>query len=133
MFEESAVFVITLGLAEVWFQKRQAGRKGQGGGEEEEKGEEEALWRAVPSDRFDRTRHGFRVSSVQVLYYTYSILTPYSILMCPRRLYDDFTTGYYDHAYHGFFRAPRRRTSKTFAQWWSSSRGMCRRRSWSSP
>ena len=74
--------MITLGLAEVWFQKRlrkgreaadgdaQSGGKGGGGGdhggeEEEEEEEEEALWRAVPSDRFDPTRHGFRVSSVQ--------------------------------------------------------------------
>ena len=73
------VFVITLGLAEVWFQKRKVGRTGEGTGEVAKQGakqgegegegegeeEEEALWRAVPSDRFDPTRHGFRVSSVR--------------------------------------------------------------------
>ena len=71
MFEATRVFVITLGLAEVWYQRRraeggaEAGGKARAGAEEEqEEQEEEVLWRAVPSDRFDPRRHGFRVSSV---------------------------------------------------------------------
>ena len=49
---------MTLGLAEVWYQRRSA--DGDDGAAEEE----QVLWRAVPSDRFDSKRHGFRVSSV---------------------------------------------------------------------
>ena len=58
MFERTSLFVVTLGLAEVWYQRRSA--DGDDGAAEEE----QVLWRAVPSDRHDPKRHGFRVSSV---------------------------------------------------------------------
>ena len=58
MFERTSLFVVTLGLAEVWYQRRSA--DGDDGAAEEE----QVLWRAVPSDRFDSKRHGFRVSTV---------------------------------------------------------------------
>jgi hypothetical protein len=103
MFRETSCFVITLGLAEVWFQKRKrpprecAGESkgegegermgaggggsggggggggvatlaGSGGGEGAAEGDEtdvcDVLWRAVPSDRYDPKRHGFRVTSL---------------------------------------------------------------------
>jgi hypothetical protein len=74
MFEATSLFVITLGLAEVWYQRRSdrptcGGDGGTGtgcahGAQERSAGTwEEVLWRAVPSDRFDPSRHGFRVSS----------------------------------------------------------------------
>jgi len=43
------LFVITLGLSEIWFDKRTG----------------DALWRAVPKHLFDENIHGFRVSSHQ--------------------------------------------------------------------
>lgn len=49
LFTRSDVFIITLGLSEVWC-NRQTG---------------EVFWRAIPRDRFDPAVHGFRVSSVQ--------------------------------------------------------------------
>ena len=74
MFAATRVFVITLGLAEVWFQRTRRRRRpsedgedGEAPKEEVEEWEEveEVLWRAVPSDRFEPKRHGFRVSSVE--------------------------------------------------------------------
>jgi hypothetical protein len=59
MFERTSLFVVTLGLAEVWYQRRSA--DGDDGAAEEE----HVLWRAVPSDRFDAKRHGFRVTTVE--------------------------------------------------------------------
>ncbi|SIR27762.1 GSCFA family protein, partial [Rhizobium sp. RU35A] len=41
------VFIITLGLSEIWYDKRSG----------------DALWRAVPADLFDEEIHGFRVST----------------------------------------------------------------------
>jgi hypothetical protein len=46
------VFVITLGLSEIWYDKKTG----------------EAFWRAIPSDLFDPNRHGFRVSSPEENY-----------------------------------------------------------------
>jgi len=43
------IFVITLGLSEIWYDKRSG----------------EAFWRAVPGPLFDPERHGFRVSSCE--------------------------------------------------------------------
>ena len=98
LFEKTSLFVVTLGLAEVWFQRRTFNRAAVDGataaplaeGQEEEEEQVAAaggalpergaagggappqplapraqvLWRAVPSDKFDPRRHGFRVSSV---------------------------------------------------------------------
>ena len=108
MFGQTSLFVITLGLAEVWFQRTKPraerpaapspapagggeGGGGKGGGGEGGGGEggggccepaaglarglagvavaeadcvESAMWRAVPSDRYDPARHGFRVTTV---------------------------------------------------------------------
>ncbi|HZT26074.1 MAG TPA: GSCFA domain-containing protein [Pseudolabrys sp.] len=41
-------FIITLGLSEIWYDKRSG----------------EAFWRAIPKEIFDERRHGFRVSTV---------------------------------------------------------------------
>ena len=46
------LFVMTLGLSEIWFDKRTG----------------DALWRAVPASLFDENIHGFRVSSHQENY-----------------------------------------------------------------
>ena len=48
MFRDAEVFVLTLGLSEVWYDKITG----------------EVFWRAIPSDAFDPARHGFRVSTV---------------------------------------------------------------------
>jgi hypothetical protein len=48
LFAKSDVFIITLGLSEVWCNKQTG----------------DVFWRAIPRDRFDPDRHGFRVSSV---------------------------------------------------------------------
>jgi hypothetical protein len=74
IFESTSLFVITLGLAEIWFQRREHSECGDdepGVGPAQEGAPsntttraEQVLWRAVPSDKFDPTRHGFRVSSV---------------------------------------------------------------------
>jgi hypothetical protein len=48
LFAQSDVFIITLGLSEVWCNKQTG----------------EVFWRAIPRDRFDPAVHGFRVSSV---------------------------------------------------------------------
>lgn len=49
LFKESDVFIITLGLAEVWCNKQTG----------------EVFWRAIPQDRFDPAVHGFRISTVE--------------------------------------------------------------------
>lgn len=47
IFEITDVFVITLGLSEVWCNKKTG----------------EVFWRAIPQDKFDPAVHGFRVSN----------------------------------------------------------------------
>lgn len=49
---ETDVFIITLGLTEIWYNKING----------------EALWRAVPAQYFDENIHGFRVSTYQENY-----------------------------------------------------------------
>jgi len=49
VFNQTDVFVITLGLSEVWYNKETL----------------DTFWRAIPEDQFDPEIHGFRVSSVQ--------------------------------------------------------------------
>lgn len=49
LIQSTDVFVITLGLSEIWFDKQSG----------------EAFWRAIPSDMFDPDRHGFRLSTVK--------------------------------------------------------------------
>ncbi len=46
LFERTDVFILTLGLSEVWY-SRETG---------------DVFWRAIPRDQFDPGRHGFRVS-----------------------------------------------------------------------
>ncbi len=58
LFARSQVFIITLGLSEVWC-NRQSG---------------EVFWRAIPRDRFDPAVHGFRVSTVAENYENLSAL-----------------------------------------------------------
>lgn len=48
MFDQADVFIITLGLSEIWYDEPTG----------------EVFWRAVPYARFDPQRHKFRVSSV---------------------------------------------------------------------
>lgn len=48
LFARSEVFIITLGLSEVWCNKHTG----------------EVFWRAIPRERFDPAVHGFRVSTV---------------------------------------------------------------------
>ncbi|MBV8370893.1 MAG: GSCFA domain-containing protein [Candidatus Eremiobacteraeota bacterium] len=48
IFTQTDVFIITAGLAEVWYSTLTG----------------EVFWRAVPADQFDPARHGFRLSSV---------------------------------------------------------------------
>ena len=48
IFEQTDVFIITLGLSEVWYDKRTG----------------DAFWRAVPRSEYDPEIHGFKVSSV---------------------------------------------------------------------
>lgn len=47
-FKETDVFILTLGLAEIWYDKNTG----------------QACWRAVPVRHFDANRHAFRVSTV---------------------------------------------------------------------
>jgi hypothetical protein len=49
LFNNTDVFIITLGLSEVWYNKVTG----------------EAFWRAVPSAQFDPERHGFKVASTE--------------------------------------------------------------------
>ncbi len=46
LFERTDVFILTLGLSEVWY-SRDSG---------------DVFWRAIPRDQFDPARHGFRVA-----------------------------------------------------------------------
>ena len=48
LFSSADVFIITLGLSEIWYDKIT----------------EEAFWRAVPADKYDPERHQFRVATV---------------------------------------------------------------------
>jgi hypothetical protein len=48
MFEQTDVFILTFGLSEVWYDVPTG----------------EVFWRAVPADRFDPSRHAFRVTTV---------------------------------------------------------------------
>lgn len=48
-FQQAELFIITLGLSEVWYDKSTG----------------EVFWRAIPADSFDPERHGFRVSTVE--------------------------------------------------------------------
>ncbi|OJI94898.1 GSCFA family protein [Planktotalea frisia] len=49
IFDKTDVFVFTLGLSEVWYDKEDG----------------EVFWRAVPNRLFDEKRHGFKVMSVE--------------------------------------------------------------------
>ena len=48
IFDGTDIFIITLGLSEVWYNKATA----------------EVFWRAIPRSKFDAARHGFKVSTV---------------------------------------------------------------------
>jgi len=48
IFLETDLFILTFGLSEIWYDKPSG----------------EVFWRAIPSDKFDPERHGFRVASV---------------------------------------------------------------------
>ena len=48
MFQQADVFIITLGLSEIWYDEVSG----------------DVFWRAVPSDKFDPSRHKFRVATV---------------------------------------------------------------------
>ena len=48
IFMQTEFFIITIGISEIWYDEPTGG----------------VFWRAVPMDRFDATRHKFRVSSV---------------------------------------------------------------------
>jgi hypothetical protein len=49
IFDQTDLFIITLGLSEVWYDAVTGG----------------VFWRAVPRDKFDPARHKFRITSVQ--------------------------------------------------------------------
>jgi hypothetical protein len=49
LFDEAEMFIITLGLSEVWYDEPTG----------------EVFWRAVPLDKFDELRHKFRVTTVE--------------------------------------------------------------------
>ncbi|HEY0832479.1 MAG TPA: GSCFA domain-containing protein [Azospirillum sp.] len=49
IIQSTDVFIITLGLSEIWYDKRNG----------------EAFWRAVPASDFDDSIHGFRISTVE--------------------------------------------------------------------
>lgn len=49
LFEQADIFIITLGLSEVWYNKQT----------------EEVFWRAIPKSKFNELIHGFKVSSVE--------------------------------------------------------------------
>jgi hypothetical protein len=48
IFDQADVFIITLGLSEIWYDEPTG----------------EVFWRAIPLDKYDATRHKFRVSTV---------------------------------------------------------------------
>lgn len=49
VFENTDVFILTLGLSEVWYSKETG----------------DVFWRAIPERAFDESKHGFRVSTVE--------------------------------------------------------------------
>lgn len=49
LFDEADVFIITLGLSEIWYDEPTG----------------EVFWRAVPREQFDPARHKFRVATVE--------------------------------------------------------------------
>ena len=49
VFDRTELFIITLGLSEVWYDEVSGG----------------VFWRAVPKDKYDPSRHKFRVSTVE--------------------------------------------------------------------
>lgn len=49
IFDQADVFIITLGLSEVWYDEPTG----------------EVFWRAVPKEKYDPSRHKFRVSTVE--------------------------------------------------------------------
>lgn len=49
LIQSTDIFIITLGLAEIWFDKQSG----------------EAFWRAIPAAMFDPERHGFRLSGAK--------------------------------------------------------------------
>lgn len=49
IFDQTDVFIITLGLSEVWYNKQSG----------------DVFWRAIPRSKFDSARHGFKVSTVE--------------------------------------------------------------------
>jgi len=49
LFEKTDVFIITLGLSEVWYNKQSG----------------EVFWRAIPQEQFDESIHGFKVATFQ--------------------------------------------------------------------
>lgn len=48
LFESADIFILTMGLSEVWYDELTGG----------------VFWRAVPADKFDASRHKFRVTTV---------------------------------------------------------------------
>lgn len=48
IFDKTDIFILTLGLSEIWYDEVTGG----------------VFWRAVPQDKYDPSRHKFRVSSV---------------------------------------------------------------------
>lgn len=49
IFDNTTVFILTLGLSEIWYDKIT----------------NEVFWRGVPKDKYDPARHAFRVSTVE--------------------------------------------------------------------
>lgn len=49
LFAETDVYIITLGLSEVWHNRHSG----------------DVFWRAIPLDKFDPEQHGFRISTVE--------------------------------------------------------------------
>jgi hypothetical protein len=48
VFDQTDIFLITLGLSEVWYSKQTG----------------DVFWRAIPRSKFDPSRHGFKVTTV---------------------------------------------------------------------
>jgi lysophospholipase L1-like esterase len=48
IFDQTDIFLITLGLSEVWYSKQTG----------------DVFWRAIPRSKFDPSRHGFKVTTV---------------------------------------------------------------------
>jgi len=49
IFDQTEIFIITLGLSEVWYNKKT----------------EEVFWRAIPKENFNEEIHGFRITTVE--------------------------------------------------------------------